>query len=619
MVRRLFAICLLTFLCTTGIAQELVETNESATDSVATADSTGATIDTAGSNIVETTQSTTTEGIVTAPENSGNAAQTTEAGKYEKKSVSYVNKLWALDQTIEDLKDADVKLLLKTIQNLLISRRFDYNPISDELFSEFQSCAKEDTATETDSSIAWIAQCMDKTIVPKILEVVNLQKEIRAAGLTTEQQRNSFFSDKTKSLGITMDQVDKIMNSSFIYMPMISDISISEDEETYDISAEVGIIWFRILTSGDSAKAVVVLKEFKTSMASAKVGRVFVTKNGPINHEAYAFRALAENAARNLLMITRKIPEFELSAQVLEKRASSVTFELGKQEGLKIGDKFKIMETIENEDGTVTLKNNGWIMVKSVGDTTSKQGYKSRGKVVSGRPYLGAVLTEFPRLPLDIVFRARNFTREFESIEGIDLSMAFGPAVSASYNFGPHIGFRQFFFDVGAGLGFGVVKDAQPSEEFVRAQEDDYDFNKTIDLDLDASLTLKLPLRRISLMLQLASFGYHQTTLYTRTLLEDTRYRLNDGALVLGSGAGLEFALKPQLSIGAAAGFNYLPISLTSKISSKYGRDGEWSSGYESGFSKLNRRGFTFQVYATYSPPALPFDPASMGRGLLGF
>jgi len=388
-------------------------------------------------------------------------------------------------------------------------------------------------------------------------------------------------------------------------------LSISEDEETYDISADVGIIWFRIMTSGDSAKAVVVVKEFKHSMASAKTGKVFVTKSGPVDYKTYAFRSFAQNAARNLLVITRKIPEFELSAQVLEKRASSITFELGKDEGLKIGDKFKIMESIENEDGSITLENHGWIMVKSVADTTSKHGYKSRGKVVSGNPYIGAVLTEFPRLPLDIAFRGRNFTRELPSYEGIDLPMAFGPSISASYNFGPFIGFRQFFFDLSAGIGFGTVKDNNLNYG--------YGFNKSLDLDFDASLTLKLPVRRISLVMQFAQFGYHITSLYSKTITFDEKWRLTDAALVLGCGAGLEFALKPQLSIGAGAGFNYLSIPLSSKVSSKFGKDDEWSSGFSSEIHSMNRKGLTFHVCVTYSPPALPFDPASMGRGLMGF
>jgi len=137
MMMRLFATCLFFSLYSIGIAQETSDV-EMATEQTAQSN------DSEGTSIVETNQTSTTEGIVNAPDN-GSSTQTTEAGAYEKNSVTYINKLWSIDNSTDELKDEEKKLLLNAIQTQLVSKRFDYNPVSEEFVSELSNCMSEDT------------------------------------------------------------------------------------------------------------------------------------------------------------------------------------------------------------------------------------------------------------------------------------------------------------------------------------------------------------------------------------------------------------------------------------------------------------------------------------------
>jgi hypothetical protein len=71
---------------------------------------------------------------------------------------------------------------------------------------------------------------MDEVVVPKVLEIVDLNKELRAQNYTSEAQRNSFYATKAKEFGFTDVELAKIMNSAFIYIPLVSNFSAKEND-----------------------------------------------------------------------------------------------------------------------------------------------------------------------------------------------------------------------------------------------------------------------------------------------------------------------------------------------------------------------------------------------------
>jgi hypothetical protein len=57
-----------------------------------------------------------------------------EAGKYERKSVTYINALWLMDESAHRLAPEQVGVILDKVKQGITMKRFDYNPVpSDSL------------------------------------------------------------------------------------------------------------------------------------------------------------------------------------------------------------------------------------------------------------------------------------------------------------------------------------------------------------------------------------------------------------------------------------------------------------------------------------------------------
>jgi hypothetical protein len=208
----------------------------------------------------------------------------------------------------------------------------------------------------------------------------------------------------------------------------------------------MGVVWYRITTKGEKAKAIKVVAEMSSTMGMAKKNRIYGTSDGPLASPKFAFRSMVKNGARNILAATQSMPEFRLSGQVLEKDEGYVGFDLGKKEGIRVDDKYDICEFEEKEDGSIVQTKSGWVSVSMVADSNSKEGYKSKAYIVSGDPMTGAVLSEFPRIPIDIAIKFRT-SPPADSID--NASMGMGLQLDARYNLGRKFGVQQLFLGVG--------------------------------------------------------------------------------------------------------------------------------------------------------------------------
>ena len=578
-----------------------------------------------------------------------------EAGKYERKSVTYIDALWLMDESAHQLSNEQVGEILDRVKKGISMKRFDYNPVPQSFISDFVSQANSLKFTPSaegvmaqrqpgipglglpaapDPMLDSITAVMERTVVPKILEVVDLNKEMRAGNLTSEQQRNSFMSDKAKTLGITMEDVDKVMNSAYVFIPLIRRVHEELRDSAYTVSFDAGIIWFRISTKGEKARAVPVVRKFTYSMGPGKLGRSYASSTGMIGYKEFAFRSAVKNAVRNLVVATQEIPEFRLSGQVLEKGFMNVGFDLGKNEGVKVDDKYHIVEFSEEADGSVSQKNNGWVIVTSVGDSSSKQGYKSNAQIIAGSPYTGAVLSEFPRLPLEVVFKGRMFAFSNDStrsssgssplFDSLKLSNSFGGGIDIQYNIGRYFGVNQLLFDLGFGIGFGS---ATGSKGATAESPDTATFNGFYNLSYEVSFVKKFYLGRFALMIQ-PLLSYQQLIITTNNNSSpsnsvsgsDEYFQLSTNSLGFSINGAIEFALGAAVNLGVGAGYQMLLNgSQDWDLESKTGSGGSWNNvaTYTNNL-KLNQTGLTAQVYFTWSLPSIAFDPMDMIRANMG-
>lgn len=100
--------------------------------------------------------------------------------------------------------------------------------------------------------------------------------------------------------------------------------------------------------------------------------------------------------ADDLEFNVRKIPEFRIKTGITDIAGKTVSFELGKNRGISVGDEFALME-FDTDGGTVRERENGLLMVTEVNENASK----ALLLYSDGEPTFAEQLAEVPRLPVE--------------------------------------------------------------------------------------------------------------------------------------------------------------------------------------------------------------------------
>jgi len=141
---------------------------------------------------------------------------------FSRKSISFIDNPVVVGSHIQ-LKQADLDELASAIHKEIRMPRFDYNPLPDTLVSGFSRRMKDAGTGEWEQ----ITRIIQETLVETIVTTLKTEQEMRAADLLTETDQMSFISRKAKQLGITADDLRSVMNSAYIYLPVIMDVERS--------------------------------------------------------------------------------------------------------------------------------------------------------------------------------------------------------------------------------------------------------------------------------------------------------------------------------------------------------------------------------------------------------
>lgn len=534
--------------------------------------------------------------------------------KYERKSISYANALFVSDPSIR-IEEKEASYIIKKFREYIEMPRFDYNPIPDELLEDFRNEVESRGAS---ISLEEVVEILKQTFVPKIIEILDIEKEIRAQNLLTEEQRNSFIATKAKALGITAEQAMKIMNSAFIYIPVISKYNsyVDNDNQLLTIELNAGAIWYRVIysESGEGDLKLVVRKETK-GMGVAKIGKEFKHEGEKVDYKGYAFRTAVIALARDLQVATRDIPEFRLGAQVMEVYSNAVTFPMGKREGIKIDDGFDLVELQEDPNGEIIQRKIGFARIVSVADNRSNPRAFSKARVIFGRGLEpGIYVSERPRLPIDLYVRILNnpFTVKYTYTDwwtGEKVTQTYtmtGYSIQAEllYNIGRNVNISQLWLGVGIYIGGGNAENL----DVIKAIFQLAGYTEKPDvgiLGFNGILIKKfyvfnrfMAVGKGELISEIVSFSKGES-------------KLAHSKLGFGLGFGVEYTATPDLNLGFNLGYRL------------FSESEEWDLG---GLTSTtiqglagNHSGFGFSIYLNYSLPKLGFDPIAAIRGAVGW
>ncbi|MCF7825662.1 MAG: porin family protein [Candidatus Marinimicrobia bacterium] len=515
--------------------------------------------------------------------------------EYTRKSITFLDAVILASSSSRDMSTRQVDYTASGVKRMVQLERFDYNPIpsNSRLMSDFSYQVRK----SSDLSMDALAGILNKTFVAEIVKIMDENAENRASMLVDETARMSFVATKAKDLGITAENLEKVFNSGYIYLPFINGFSEStqaekvEDVMWYEsqVSISGGILWFKI-DYDDGHTSIRPLLERATSSTG------FAKKKNAKDAEWSAFTMAADNYARNLEVATKDIEDFKLKTQVMEVAGAHIGFNMGRKEGVHVDDRFLLGETMMDSDGQLSFKKDGFARVKSVGNNRDNPGAMSYGYgVIVGDWAPGMSLIEYPTLPLDIYGMLGLIPLSTDET-GFDLSSQFALGVEMAYNLSQIVNSSHWYLTGGAALG--------------NAQRDDGAETLYGGITYaDISVMKRFQWRRLDAY---AKGGIA----YMGLFLTDERYvEYNDRTYTYDSetygavlGGGVNLTLNIDWAVGLRYNY-YLGESDTWTV-----KDDE-DTEYDDMTFNTNHTGGAIMFQLIFSPKALGFDPlAALGN-----
>ena len=396
-----------------------------------------------------------------------------QQGKYVRKSVSSLESVWFKPGSVGDLS-FDAKTFNKFIDFYIEIDRFDYNVLPADLLDNFRNEANslEEVSSESLSGV------LENTVINRIVEILNDPEVMKNRGdaLKDEAAFQTFAATKAKSLGLTVDELETLMNSAYIYLPYIQSASKEVKDKSLTITLKGGVIWWKVKISSDGKASVVnVLDATTTGVSSIDPTAVSPLTKAPL-HTHFEFGSekwettpeqYAQNDAmlafcKNLGVKTKEINDFKLSAQIVEVDGKTYGFGLGHREGVHLDDGFHLMEFEENNDGEEVAVKKGFVRVSKTGDNIeNSNNYTYANQLLGQQVSEGTVVMEHPRLGLDLrvklgMVTGLSINKEYviadlftgELLFEDDVTSALAADVFLSYNLAPIIGITQTYLDL---------------------------------------------------------------------------------------------------------------------------------------------------------------------------
>jgi hypothetical protein len=547
-------------------------------------------------------------------------AQDTQV-RYMRKSISFVDALLPLGKVEMSLTQKE--FLLAEIHREIAMPRFDYNPLPPSLTQGFQDTLREMGGRDLDA----VSEAMNRTLVPEILRILDYEKELRASGLVSEVERHSFIVDKAKETGITESDLWAVMNSAYIYLPVLyrAEIEINHRDNSASVDLEGAILWYRVVVTDSGSTVTQLAQKSAKGYAWSRLDGSYGKRGRNLDGARYAFTAAAETFARNLRVATQQIPDFQLSNPLTQTGSGWVEFSLGRVEGVDLDDKFVVAEYDQLADGSLKQHRLGMVRVTRVGKSNDGSS-DTRARTIIGSGYQpGMMAIEHPRLPIDISFRlvllpisvSTGVVNLSQSGSTSDYDLYFDQSVENriyagqlwfNYNLAQTTHLPQFFVSIYGELGGGQLTGGQAFGASLPAG---------VYWGLGGGLAKKFYLNRLHLGLE-ATLSYAQYQIEGQSEfgggMVDWKWRIDNlGATLNGN---LEIALGYDLNLGG--GVCYRAFADTDGWEDPRRATQPAGGQNPNGLPKLTFSGWGTQVYLTWSLPTLAADPIKIARGIFG-
>ncbi|MFA5832171.1 MAG: hypothetical protein WDA22_01730 [Bacteroidota bacterium] len=513
--------------------------------------------------------------------------------QYKKKTVSYVKKILSASSSGLDQRQSDY--ISSTIGRSVQMERFNYAALPDNIISQFST----ETSQMNSVSPEKVRPIIEKTLAPKLLELLDVNKELLSKQNLSEADRNTFLATKAQSAGLSATQLESILNSGFFFVPFVEQYSrttsrgereIKNDAgkvvrkqayTTYSHSMKVGLLWYRLKVDKANNATISFVGTAKGWGNDAIVRSEDQDDGVDGTADWDVFTSVVNISAVNVNNETKKMEDFKLTGGVTETSGFGINLNLGSREGVGLDDSYWVEELVEDEAGNIKKERRGFVKIRKVGNNKKNESDVSYAQTITGSNYSpGLNVTEIPligingiggfgKIPIKIsnsknVFifpDGKTFTLRIDE----DYSGMFGPTAALQASLAGATNVSELWLNMSAALGFPNMTGKFIFKDYSSSPlKDDSSKNAGPGLGgyVDVGLLKKFYLRRFGLILQ-ADMRYNLT--YLSDVAKDKNgddltYSLMHTAFGFDAKAALEIYITPEFSIGGGAEYSGAPV-----------------------------------------------------------
>lgn len=511
--------------------------------------------------------------------------------KSERSSISYIDLLVKGNQQF-DINASNQKYFLSQIEKTVKQPRFDMNVLPEEYVRQFKS-----EATGSNLTLEQMDEQLKSTIVPHLLRVLDYFKKARAL---PEVERERFIVTKAKEEGITADDLARVMNSAYIYMPFVESYTVKGDGSSQQVNLKGGVAWYHLAFENNNPVVRFVGRDI-AKFGSSALSKDTLDEKQRVSPLECAFRKTTRGLCNDL---TVKVAErFPLRIPLEEIDGRWASFRLGKSEGIHVDDKYHVVEYFEDEDGKLEESRVGYLMVARIADNTEDKMRMSRGKGITGGYETGMMAVEHPRIGIDLAIGAAwvplkidsisvsNGSSEYLSVNGHTDGAYVGQA-SLQYNLAKTTGISQLFFNLQGNYGVADINGKILDEDLPIATVYGY----------SVGVSKKFYLSR--LVVKLDAAGMWQSISMKKTI-EDIEYQYLIDNFGARAGGGVEFVLGIDLNLGISGYYRYMENNSFVDLKVDDEIPTWWSDQSHEDKITFDQEGFEGRIYVTYSLPSL--------------
>lgn len=532
--------------------------------------------------------------------------------QYERKSVTSLGAVLFKTTPAPEL----VTLINNRLKAHLEVSRFDYNALSGDAASEFVR-----KANATDLSSENIQRVLEETIVPKITRAVNAVAEERAKGNLTEEDIARAAVDKMKGSGLTAEDIKNVMNSAYLYLPIVTDWNADDSSS----AVEGYVAWYRIRQNKGNA-TIEKLKEaskIQKGNGSGNPTESYRLKNRSVNGTEFAKIIAINTWAKNLAVAMKNISAFQLGGEVKNVDGNIVEVNLGKKEGVGLDDGYDVLEDIEDSKGNIVSQNIGFVRADKVADNITDNSQHSRfKKYIGGAFERGIIIRERARLGIDIAFKVKQSTIKIPKELTVpftmgrdinnnfvypwkeDVTSSVGIVASFALNIAKMTQVRQLFFDVDVFLGTVSASQNTPDDVVLFPYEPSL---STLYGNIYTGITDKFWFGRMNLAFS-AKVGGDVLWLTDTKAVENSFEELRIIALGAQFGAGFEYLVSPDWIFNMNVSYKIAEEPAKYELKIK-GEDKFKESDFAAGDPIPDFSGISFSVGLSFALPSLEVDP----------